>query len=100
MLSRFDTDIHYILGIANSAANALSQYLYIQNNLIEGQANAVSIVEFDKAILKSVKQSYKDDKLFGPVSASPRGYPLYMVAEGGLIFFEARLCIPSNDHTS
>src|SRR5436190_5999249 len=100
VLSRFDTDIHYIPGIANSAADALSRYPYVQNNLIEGQANAVSIVEFDKAILESVKQSYRDDKLFGPVSASPSGYPLYKVTEGGLIFFEARLCIPSNDRTS
>ena len=65
VLSRFDMDIHYILGIANSAANALSQYLYIQNNLIEGQANAVSIVEFDKAILESVKQSTRMTSYLG-----------------------------------
>ena len=53
-------------------------------------------MEFSTEIIESVKSSYKNDKLFGPVISNPERYR-YQVSDG-LIFFEGRLCIPSNDY--
>jgi hypothetical protein len=102
VLSRFDTDIRHIPGISNSAADALSRYPYVQssNDIQDLQVCAVSSVEFDSDILKSVRSSYKDDKLFGPVIRNPERYGAIWQIEEGLIFFEGRLCIPSNDRKS
>jgi Reverse transcriptase (RNA-dependent DNA polymerase)/RNase H-like domain found in reverse transcriptase/Integrase zinc binding domain/Chromo (CHRromatin Organisation MOdifier) domain/Integrase core domain len=95
--SRFDADIHHIPGIANSAADALSRYPYIQHLTPELQeVNAISTLEFDPSILKSVKKSYVTDSRFGPVISNPEQYPLYHI-EDGFIFYEGRLCIPKND---
>jgi RNase H-like domain found in reverse transcriptase len=91
-LAQFDIDIHYIPGISNSAADALSRYPYVQTFDI----NAVSSAEFDPNILSSVKANYEKDPLFGFVIKNPENYPLYEIRDG-LIFFEGRLCILSKD---
>jgi RNase H-like domain found in reverse transcriptase/Reverse transcriptase (RNA-dependent DNA polymerase)/Integrase zinc binding domain/Chromo (CHRromatin Organisation MOdifier) domain/Retroviral aspartyl protease/Zinc knuckle len=98
VLSRFDAEIHHIPGITNSAADALSRYPYVQSP-DDLSACAISIVEFDSEILKSVQKSYVDDKFFGPVIKNPERYPLFQFEEG-LLFFEGRLCIPANDRKS
>jgi hypothetical protein len=89
-LSRFDTDIHHILGISNSTADALSRYPYVQNSAI----NAVSIMEFNDEVLESVRQGYTQDSLFGPVIKNPERYPAYQY-DDGLLFHDERLCIPA-----
>lgn len=61
--------------------------------------NAVSLVEFDHEILNNIRKSYPDDKLFGAVIENPERYPLYQLKDG-LLFFEERLCIPTNDRVS
>ena len=94
-LSRFDTNIHHIPGVTNSAADALSRYPYVQESDCTDVC-AVSTMEFSTEIIESVKSSYKNDKLFGPVISNPERYR-YQVSDG-LIFFEGRLCIPSNDY--
>jgi len=103
---RFDTDIHHIPGISNSAADALSRYPYAQDpekssahEPITPFVNATSIVEFDKDILASIAKHYKDDGFFGPVIRNPKRYPLYEFKDG-LIFFEGCLAIPANDCSS
>ena len=98
VLSRFDAKIRHIPGITNSAADALSRYPYVQSS-DDLSVCAISIVEFDSTILNDVKNSYKDDRLFGPVIKNPERYPLFQFEEG-LIFFEGRLCIPTNDRAS
>jgi len=85
-------NIHYISGISNSAADALSQYPYIQTS----DVNAVFTIKFDSSILSSVKDNYEEDLLFGSVIKNPGNYPLYEVRDR-LVFFEGRLCIPSKD---
>jgi hypothetical protein len=97
-LSRFNADIHHIPGISNSAADALSQYPYVQPPE-DLSVCAISTVEFDDTILSDVRKSYIDDRLFGPVVTNPERYPLYQFEEG-LLFFEGRLCIPANDRKS
>ena len=97
-LSQFDAHIHHIPGITNSAADALSRYLYVQP-YEDLEVNAMSLVEFDPEILNIVRTSYKTDKLFGMVIRNPEWYPLYQLNDG-LLFFEGHLCIPSNDHVS
>ena len=97
-LSRFDTQIHHIPGITNSAADALSRYPYVQ--LQEHlEVNAISLVKFNSEILNNVRTFYSNDKLFGAVIKNPERYPLYQLNDG-LLFFEGRLCIPSNDRIS
>ena len=73
-LSRFDADIHHISGITNSAADVLSRYPYVQSQE-DISTCAVSLVEFDTDVLKSVKNSYANDSLFGPVIQHPERYP-------------------------
>jgi hypothetical protein len=104
-LSRFDAKIQHIPGISNSAADALSRYPYVQPR--EGGEEAsngtslspISLVEFDPDILDSIRKCYPDDSLFAPVIKNPERYPLFQINDG-LIFFESRLCIPSNDRIS
>jgi len=96
--SRFDTQIHHIPGITNSAADALSRYPYVQPQE-DIEVNAISLIEFDPEILNNVRTSYSDDKLFSAVIKNPEQYPLYQLNDG-LLFFEGRLCIPSNDRIS
>jgi len=97
-LSRFDTQIHHIPGITNSAADALSRYPYVQ--LQEHlEVNAISLVKLNAEILNNVRTFYSNDKLFGAVIKNPERYPLYQLNDG-LLFFEGRLCIPSNDRIS
>jgi hypothetical protein len=105
-LTRFDTDICHIPGISNSAADALSRYPYAQAHEltsnydpISAYIDATSIVEFDEVILASVRDHYKNDTFFGPVTLHPERYPLYEFKDG-LILFEGRLAIPSNDRES
>ena len=105
-LTRFDTDIRHIPGISNSAADALSRYPYAQDpkqssshDPISAYLNATSVIEFDKAILKSVRDHYGEDSLLGPIIENPERYPLYEVKDE-LIFFEGRLAIPANDRQS
>ena len=93
-LSRFDFDIHHIPGIANSAADALSRYPYVQS--AGATVSAITSVTIDTAILQSVKEAYTDDKLFGPVIANPERYPAYTLVDGAL-YLENRLCIPAFD---
>ena len=97
-LSRFDTDIHHIPGVSNSAADTLSRYPYVQGPG-DDEVQAISMVEFDTDILDSVKASYNDDKRFGPVISNPEQYPAYRV-EDNLIFYEGRLCVPANDRST
>jgi len=104
-LTRFDTDIHHIPGISNSAADTLSRYPYAQdpekssaNEPITPFINATSIVEFDKNVLASIAKHYEDDGFFGPVIRNPERYPLYEFKDG-LIFFEGCLAIPANDRS-
>ena len=59
----------------------------------------MSLVKFDPEILNSVRTSYKTDKLFGMVIKNPEWYSCYQLNDG-LLFFEGRLCIPSNDPVS
>ena len=94
-LSRFDTDIHHIPGISNSAADALSRYPYVQNENVF----TTTTVQFNDQVLESVKSHYDEDKFFGAIIREPEQFPLYTI-DDGLIFFEGRLCIPSNDRTS
>ena len=98
ILSQFNADIRHIPGITNSAADALSRYPYVQSHH-DLSVCAISEVEFDTEILDSVRKSYTDDSLFGPVIQNPERYPLYQF-EDGLLFFEGRLCIPANDRSS
>jgi len=105
-LTRFDTDIHHIPGISNSAADALSRCPYAQdpekssaNEPITPFINTTSIVEFDKNVLASIAKHYEDDGFFGPVIRNPERYPLYEFKDG-LIFFEGRLAISANDRSS
>ena len=97
-LSRFNADIHHIPGISNSAADALSRYPYVQP-AEDLSVCAISMIEFDSSILKSIRSSLPKDRLFGPVIANPERYPLFQFEEG-LLFFEGRLCIPANDRIS
>jgi hypothetical protein len=53
----------------------------------------------DASILDSVRATYKDDKLFGPVIAHPERYPAYTLYDD-LIFYQDRLYIPTNDRTT
>jgi hypothetical protein len=105
-LTRFDIDIHHIPGISNSTADALSRYpcaqaLELASNydLILTHIDATSIVEFDETILASVRDHYRSDTFFGPVTLHSKRYPLYEFKEG-LIFFEGCLAIPGNDRQS
>jgi hypothetical protein len=61
--------------------------------------STIIAVAFDEAVLKSIKVSYKDDKLLGPVSANPERYPPYTF-DDGLIDFESRLCVSTSDRKS
>lgn len=96
-LSRFDAQIHHIPGIANSAADALSRYPYVQPQ--EVAVNAISLAKFDPDILNNVRTAYPDDEFFGTVIKNPERYPLFQLNDG-LLYFEGRLCIPANDRTS
>jgi len=97
ILSQFDANIRHIPGITNSAADALSRYPYVQ--IQDDSVYALSVVEFDSEILRSVRKCYADDKFFGPVIKNPERYTLFQLEEG-LLFFEGRLCIPANDRNS
>ena len=100
LLSRFDMDIRYIPGISNSAADALSRYPYVQQNIAvpikEEYIDELSTFELDDKVLNSIREHCPSDNLFGPVIESPDQYPLYDIVDG-LIYFEGRLAIPSND---
>jgi len=88
-LARFDMDIHYISGVTNSAADALSRYPYIQqpwtdptpsDDLIE--VYLITAAEVDSDVTNAIKVAYPNDTLFGPVLANPRRYPGYVVHDG------------------
>lgn len=85
-LSRFDAEIHRIPGITNSAADALARYPYVQSQE-DLFARAVSQIKLDTDILETVKKSYANDSLFGPVIQNPERYSLYQF-EDALIFFK------------
>jgi len=104
-LTRFDTDIHHIPGVANSAADALSRYSYVQqdqknplkqNDEEELNLYALTVIEIDNAIYDAIRETYKEDSLFGPVIKNPEQYPMYAVNDG-LIYHGHRLYIPSED---
>jgi len=120
VLAQFDTDIKYIPGITNTAADALSRYPYVQDSS-EEESNGIwvdidedgqivgeweieevfetSVVSMDASIFDSVRAAYTEDKFFGPVIAHPERYPVYTFYEG-LIFYRDRLCIPANDRST
>ena len=124
-LTRFDTDIHHIPGVTNSAADALFRYLYAQqnsktpttpmsptnpaspespepramNNEEELDLYALTVIEIDNAIYDAIREAYKEDSLFGPVIKNPEQYPMYAVNDG-LIYHGHRLCIPSEDRNT
>jgi len=95
-------DIHYIPGVMNSAADALSRYPYIQqpqtdptpsDDLVE--VCLVTVAEVDSDITNAIKAAYPNDTLFGPVLANPGRYPGY-VAHNGLIYYNERLCFSTD----
>ena len=53
----------------------------------------------DTSILDSVRAAYKEDKFFGPIIAHPERYPVYTFYDD-LIFYQDRLCIPTNDKST
>jgi len=94
VLARFDTDIHHIPGVSNSAADALSRYPYVQENQeSDTETNvdmyALTTIELDNAIYDAVRKSYEGDSLFGPVIRNPEQYPAYTV-KNGLIYCKGR----------
>ena len=102
-LARFDMDIHFIPDVMNSAADALSRYLYIQqprtdptpsDDLVE--VCLIMAAEVDSDITDAIRTAYRDDKLFGPVITSPERYLAYSIRDG-LIYHNERLCIPSDN---
>ena len=75
-LTRFDAQIQHIPGISNSAADALSHYLYVQSQEgREATISAISIVGFNPDIVKEVHLSYPDDSVFAPIIKNPNGTP-------------------------
>ena len=112
-LTRFDTDIHHIPGVTNSAADALSRYPYAQqsptspensepramNDEEELDLYALTVIEIDNAIYDAIRKAYKEDGLFDPVSRNPEQYPMYAVKDG-LIYYGHRLCISSDDRNT
>ena len=90
MLTRFDMDIHYLPGMTNSAADALSRYPHVQQpekdsvpaeDLVE-VCLITTAAEVDLDIMDAIRMAYRDDKLFGPVITSPKRYPAYSIRDG------------------
>jgi hypothetical protein len=69
------------------------------SNIHDEEVLSTSVISMDTSILDSVHATYKDDKLFGPVIAYPERYPVYTLYDD-LIFYQDRLCIPTNDRTT
>ena len=72
-------DIHYIPGVTNSAADALSRYPHVQQ-LEKDHAPAENLVEVClitmgaeviSDVMDAIKAAYTEDRLFGPVIANP-----------------------------
>jgi len=90
MLTRFDLDIHYIPGVTNTAADALSRYPHVQQpekdpvpaeDLVE-VCLITTAAEVDSDIMDAIRTAYRDDKLFGQVITSSERYPAYSIRDG------------------
>jgi hypothetical protein len=68
------------------------------SNTHDEEILSISIVSMDASILDSVRATYKDDKLLGPVIVHPERYPAYTLYDD-LIFYQDRFYIPTNDRT-
>ena len=96
-------DIHYIPGVTNSAANALSRYPHVKppemNSATPEELVEVwlitTAVQVDSDITDATKAAYRDDRLFSPVIANPERYLVYTIHDG-LIYHNEWLCIPSD----
>ena len=90
MLTRFDLDIHYIPGVTNTAADALSRYPHVQQpekdsvpaeDLVE-VCLITTAAEVDSDIMDAIRTAYRDDKLFSQVITSSERYPAYSIRDG------------------
>ena len=92
-MAQFDTNIKHIPSISNSAADALFWYPFAQQEI---EANAMIIIDIDKAIYNTVWKFYCDNNLFSLVIQNSNQYPVYTVKDE-LIYYQNQLCIPSNN---
>jgi hypothetical protein len=96
-LCDFDFDIHYIPGITNTTADALSRYPYAQS---QADIQAVSSVEINPEFVRSLTTAYETDKFFKPIVDNPEQYPHFQINDNGLIYVDdGRLCIPKCKNT-
>jgi len=104
-LSCFDTDIHYIPGVSNSAADALSHVPHptpsmpnqagpdrkssnnhllpldpaldtTPDDIIDAELYAMVATEVDSSVTDAMKAAYKNDKLFGAMQGQCRTFPV------------------------
>jgi hypothetical protein len=80
----------------NSSDSFQAENSSITINTHDEEMLSISVISMDTSILDSVRATYKDDKLFGPVIAYPERYPVYILYDD-LLFYQDRLCIPISD---
>jgi hypothetical protein len=78
--------------MANSAADALSRYPFVQQEEFKELISAISTVQFNRQVLDAITSHYATDPFFSHVLANPDRYRFYVV-EDGYIYQDGRLCI-------
>jgi len=96
-------DIHYILDIMNSTAEASSGYAYIKarqdwHNKDNLNLYAFTVIKIDNTIYNTICNAYKENSLFGPVGLTKNleHYPVYTI-QNGLIYYHYKLYISNKD---